>query len=236
MPILVDIRDRVGLLTLDRPEKAHAYDREHLEALQRGLERLSAAVPVVVIQSTGERAFCGGADLSVVGSADPLDALDLYSQQVFTAIAHSPLVSIAAVHGAAIAGGCELALACDLRVVGPRARFALPETRLGLIPAAGGCTRLTRLVGPGRAKEVILGGASVDAQTAVDWGLAGRLVADPRAEALQLAASIAQRDPVALRLAKQIIDSTEDPRSLAAERMAEAVLYGRRGNTQGPTS
>jgi len=226
MSILVDIREQVGLLTLDRPEKAHAYDRQHLEALRAGLERLEKTVSVIIIGSTGDRAFCGGADLSEVGQADPLDALDLFSQRVFNAIAASPIISIAAVHGAAVAGGCELALACDLRVVGPAARFSLPETGMGLIPSAGGCTRLTRLVGPGRAKEIILGGATVDASTAVQWGLAGRLVADPRAEALTLAAHITGRDPVALRLAKQIIDRDEDPRSLAAERVAEAVLYG----------
>ena len=144
------------------------------------------------------------------------------------ATAASPLISIAAVHGAAVAGGCELALACDLRVVGPQARFSLPETDMGLIPSAGGCTRLTRLVGPGRAKEVILGGMSIDAQTALAWGLAGRLADDPRAAALALGQRIAERDSVALRLAKQIIDRDEDPRSLAAERLAEALLYSRR--------
>ena len=228
MSILVDIREQIGLLTLDRPQKAHAYDRSHLQALRDGLEDLARSVSVVVIQSTGDRAFCGGADLSVIAQADPLQALDLFSQRVFNAIAASPLISIAAVHGAAVAGGCELALACDLRVLGPKARFSLPETGMGLIPSAGGCTRLTRLVGPGRAKEVILGGMSVDAPTALAWGLAGRVVDDPRAEALALAQRLAKRDPVALRLAKQIIDHDEDPRSLAAERLAEALLYSRR--------
>jgi enoyl-CoA hydratase len=228
MSILVDIRQEIGLLTLDRPSKAHAYDRQHLLDLKAGLARLEESVSVVVISATGSRAFCGGADLSEVQRADPLDALDLLSQRVFNAIAASPLVTIAAVHGAAVAGGCELTLACDLRVVGPAARFSLPETAMGLIPSAGGCTRLTRLVGPGRAKEVILGGATVDAPTAVAWGLAGRMVEDPRAEALTMAAHIAKRDPVALRLAKQIIDHDEDPRSLIAERVAEALLYARK--------
>jgi enoyl-CoA hydratase len=228
MSILVDIRQQVGLLTLDRPERAHAYDRQHLLALRDGMAHLEESVSVVVISSTGARAFCGGADLSQLHDADPLDALDLLSQRVFSAIAASPVITIAAVQGAAVAGGCELALACDLRVVGPAASFSLPETALGLIPSAGGCTRLTRLVGPGRAKEVILGGASIDAETAVAWGLAGRLVADPRPEALAMAERIAGRDPVALRLAKQIIDHDEDPRSLAAERLAEALLYARR--------
>ena len=228
MSILVDIRDRIGLLTLDRPQKAHAYNRSLLEALRAGLEQLERTVSVVVVSSTGARAFCGGADLSELGAADPLDALDLFSQRVFNTIAASPIISIAAVQGAAVAGGCELALACDLRVVGPAARFSLPETGIGLIPSAGGCTRLTRLVGPGRAKEVILAGAVVDAPTALSWGLAGRLVDDPRAEALALAATLAQRDPLALRLAKQVIDQGEDPRSLAAERLAEALLYTRK--------
>ncbi len=228
MAILVEIRDRVGLLTLDRPQKAHAYDRAHLLALAAGLERLEQQAGVLVISATGEGAFCGGADLSALQQSDPVDALDLLSQRVFSRIAASPLVSIAAVHGPAVAGGCELALACDLRVLGPRARFSLPETSLGLIPAAGGCTRLRRLVGPARAKEVILAGDTIDAQTAIAWGLSSRLAADPRAEALALARRLLARDPLALRLAKQIIDHGEDARSLAAERLAEALLYARR--------
>ena len=228
MAILVELQDSIGLLTLDRPERAHAYDRAHLDAIASGLEQLLPAARAIVISATGTRAFCAGADLRELAAADPLSALDLHSQRVFTRLARSPVPTIAAIQGAAVAGGCELALACDFRVVGPRARFRLPETALGLLPAAGGSTRLARLIGTARAKEVILAGTDVDAQTALAWGLATRLDDDPLQAALALAQTLAARDPVALRLAKQILDADEDPRSLAAERLSEALLYHRR--------
>ncbi len=231
MAIRTSIANGVGVLTLDRPECAHAYDRAHLEALLAGFRTLAASAHVVVVQSTGERAFCAGADLKELGKAAPEDALDLLSQRVFAHIADSPVVSIAAVHGAAVAGGCELTLACDLRVVGPRARFSLPETSLGIIPAAGGCTRLPRLVGQSIARQVILAGTSIHAEQAVRWGLAvGAVSETPRAHAMDLARRVSQRSPLALRMAKQVMsrDGRED--SLASERVAEAVLYGARSS------
>ncbi len=228
MPVVSELREGVGVITLDRPARAHAYDRNHLEAMAAAFEDLSQKTVLVVLQSTGERAFCGGADLTEVDHADPLSALDLYSQRVFNAIARSSAVSIAAVQGAAVAGGCELALACDLRVVGPRASFRLPETSLGLIPSAGGTTRLTRLVGPSVAKQVILAGRSLDADAAVRLGLAMECIAYPRERAFALAQELRSRDPIAQRLAKQIIDRGEDPTSLDMERLAESLLYSRR--------
>jgi enoyl-CoA hydratase/carnithine racemase len=237
MSIRTESHGAVGQLWLDRPERAHAYDRAHLDALLVAAEALAAAHRVLVVCSTGERAFCGGADLGAMKHASPLDALELRSQRVFTALARLPVVTIAAVQGAAVAGGFELALACDLRVAGPAARFSLPETRLGILPSAGGTTRLTRLVGPSRAKEVILAGRTVDAEAALAWGIVHRVVSDPRAEALAWAREIAERDPVAVAMAKSLIDADESDGALARERQAEAVLYARRrgaGGVEGP--
>lgn len=229
MPVHHSQHGAVGVLTLDRPERAHAYDRAHLDALEAGLDALLAAgVRALVVESTGPGPFCGGADLTELSSAPPEAALDLRSQAVFDRIARAPVVSVAAVHGPAVAGGCELALACDLRIVGPAARFMLPETRLGLIPAAGGTTRLTRLLGPAIARQVILAGRIIDAPTALQWGLAMELDEDPRARARVLAADLATRDPVALRLAKELIAGDHAVRELSAERTAEALLYARR--------
>jgi enoyl-CoA hydratase len=223
MSVRVSSQGSVATIQLDRPNKAHAYDEAVLLELQAAIRGLSASV--VVVGSTGDRAFCGGADLDAMGQADPLSPLDLLSQRVFDELARHPAVSICAVQGAAIAGGCELALACDLRIVGPRVSFKLPETGLGIIPSAGGCTRATRLLGPSRAKAMILAGRSVTAVESVDWGLAVELAEDPWARALELAESLAQRDAVALRLAKQVIDGVD---GLGAERIAEALLYHRR--------
>ncbi len=226
MPIRKESRGPVGLLWLDRPDRAHAYDRAHLDALRIAADTLAASHRVLIVASTGDRAFCGGADLDAMGT--PLDALELRSQRVFTALARLPVVTIAAVQGAAVAGGFELALACDLRVAGPAARFWLPETKLGILPSAGGTTRLARLVGPSRAKEVILGGRTLDADAALAWGIVHRVAADPRAEALAWANDIATRDPVALAMAKELLDADESDGALARERQAEAVLYARR--------
>ena len=215
----------VTLLQLDRPDRANAYNLALLDALDAALRDLST--PVVVLAAMGDRAFCAGADLTELGQADPLSALDLRSQRVFDALARHPAVSICAVDGAAIAGGCELTLACDLRIAGPRARFALPETRLGLIPAAGGCTRLPRIIGPARAKQMILFGDDVDAPRALGWGLVSEISADPLARAMERAHALTNRDPVALRLAKAVIDADSE-RSLLQERIAESLLYHRK--------
>ena len=224
MTVTLTYHDSVAVLSLNRPRKAHAYHRQMLQQLQAEFQAAALQCPVVVIQSTGAAAFCGGADLDELSHSEPEDALEMLSQQVFTSISEARSVTIAAVHGPAVAGGCELALACDLRIAGPGARFALPETKLGLIPSAGGCTRLARLVGPTRAKGMILGGTEPGAEAALAWGLVNRISDDPREEALRWAAEISERDPVALRLAKLVVDSP----SLKLERVSEALLYAKR--------
>ena len=220
--------ERVGdatLLELRRPEKAHAYTPELLGELEAAIGAVETHV--VVVASSGERAFCAGADLERMKLADPADALELLAQRVFDRLARAPFVSIAAVQGAAVGGGFELAMACDLRVAGPRARFWLPETGLGLIPAAGGCSRLPALVGQARARDVILGGRQLSASDALAWGLVSEVADDPRGRAFERAADVARRDPVALQLAKGVLDAELDA-SLRAERVAEAFLYGRK--------
>lgn len=228
MAVRTEVLSGIGHLVLDRPERAHAYDRAHLDALIDGARALSEQARVLIVRSTGARAFCAGADTDALRDATPLDALDLRSNRVFTALAELPCVTLAVIQGPAVAGGFELALGCDLRVAGPAARFWLPETALGIVPSAGGTTRLARLVGPARAKEVILGGRALDAQDALAWGVVNRIAADPLAEAQGWAEQIAARSPEALRAAKELIDADLDARALSRERYAEAVLYADR--------
>ncbi len=227
MAIQVDEVGALAVIRLHRPERAHAYTAAMLQALDDAAQRLAARHPVLLVESTGDGAFCGGADLSEMSEKGPLDALDLLSQRVFTRLARLPALVVVAVQGAAVAGGFELALAADLRVAGPHARFWLPETRLGLLPSAGGTTRLSRLVGPSRAKAMILGGEVLDATGARDWGLVQRIADDPRAAAREWGIELARRDPAAMRLAKERIDADESDSALAGERVVEAILYGR---------
>lgn len=219
----------VGTIRLDRPERANAYDTAHLELLDAAVIALRDC-PVVLVCATG-RAFCGGADLDELGGrravGDWQAALHLHSQRVFTALARAPFVSVASVQGAAVAGGFELALACDLRVVGPGARFSLPETALGIVPSAGGLTRLARLCGVSVAKGVVLGGRTIDAAEAMRCGLAHLAGNDDAA--LAWAKDLATRSPAAQRAAKERLDASESDLALLLERAAQAGLYGSGG-------
>lgn len=223
--IEVERHEAVGVLRLNRPAKANAYDQEHLAQLQAGIASLSGC-SVVVVTAVGAT-FCAGADLGELGlkraTRDWSAALELRSQAVFTVLARAPFVSIASVQGPAVAGGFELALACDLRVVGPRARFSLPETSLGIVPSAGGLTRLARLCGVSVAKGVVLGGRVIDASEALRVGLAHREGDD--ADALSWARELSGRSREAQLRAKERLDASESDLGLLLERAAQAGLY-----------
>lgn len=218
----------VTRILLNRPDKANAYTAEMLTALGQAIA--ACRDPVLILGAVGSGAFCAGADLKAMGQAQPEDALDLQSQRVFDQLAHFPGVSIAAIQGAAVAGGLELSLACDLRIAGPLAIFRLPETGLGLIPAAGGCSRLPGIIGLGRAKEMVLLGTTLSAVNALDWGLVNAVHADPMALAEQWAGQVGERDPLALRLAKSVLQP-ELSDSLNRERLSEAMLYAKKAES-----
>lgn len=227
MAIQSKITDGIGLITLDRPEKANAYDRAHLESLQAKFQHLSDRVKVVVIHSAHSRFFCAGADLDEMRDAKPEDAQNLLSQRVFTEISRSPVISIAVVDGPAVAGGFELALATDLRVIGANASFRLPEVTLGIIPAAGGSTRLAATLGASIAKHVILANQPISADQAIAWGLGIQADDNPIETAFIWAREIAN-NPDAAQSAKRIINTAAEDRSLRDEREAQAALYGKR--------
>ena len=230
----VQVANRICVLILNRPERRNALSRAMNDALRTALLKadVDPAVSVIAITGAGST-FCAGADLKDARSKD--DAGQAYrgplhqpERTVFEVMldARKPIVGI--VNGPATAGGCELALACDLRVGGPRTRFSLPETAIGLLPTAGGTTRLARLVGVSRAKEMILGGRVLDPETALAWGLLHRVVDDPRAEAAAWAVELSGRDATALRKAKARLDADESDGALLGERVSEAGLYERR--------
>ncbi|HEX9546170.1 MAG TPA: enoyl-CoA hydratase-related protein [Acidimicrobiales bacterium] len=210
--VSVDRRpDGVALVRLDRP-KANALSMAVLEQLETAVRDLSANPPVAVVVWGGERIFAAGADIAEFGGPDRAAEIGRQFRAAFDGLAVLPRATIAAVNGFALGGGCELALACDLRVMADTAKFGQPEILLGIIPGAGGTQRLARLVGPARAKDLILTGRQVDADEALRIGLADRVV--PAAEVLQnalaLASELAAGAVVAHGLAKRAIDDGLD--------------------------
>ena len=223
--------DGVALLTLNRPEVRNAIDLRMVEETHAALAALArdGAARVLVITGAGGKAFVSGADIAELRERGRADALASINQGLVRAVEEHPLPTIAAVAGWALGGGCELAIACDLRVAGEGARFGQPEVGLGIVPAAGGTKRLARLVGLGRAKELIFTGRIVEAAEALAIGLVNRVVPDaevvPAARAL--AAEIAKNDALALRLAKVAVHvgaGAVDAAS-AVESAAQAICF-----------
>jgi len=224
------VENSVAMLTLRRPEKANAYTNAMLDELHGHLQHIWSddGVRAIVLRGAGKH-FCAGADLNEVGARRPLEATHLSSRRLFEDMARGAKPIIAAVQGAALGGGLEMALACDLRLAASDARFGLPETGFGLIPAAGGTVRLPRIIGPARAREMILLGREIDAETALAWGLVNAVVAPDRlpATAREWAAEIARRDPAAIRLARRMLESSDES-GLRLEGLSQAILYERR--------
>jgi enoyl-CoA hydratase len=214
--ITLEREDGIEVLTLNRPEALNALDREMVAALHRELDRLEADrdLGAIIVTGAGERAFVAGADIRELRARRGPEAFDRVNQRLFRRVAELPMPTIAAVRGWALGGGCELALACDLRVAGPSARFGQPEVGLGIIPGAGGTHRLARLVGLGRAKELIYTGELIGAEEAHRIGLVNRLAPDDAstvATARTLARKIAGNSSGATRLAKLALDLAIDP-------------------------
>ena len=199
--------DGVALVRLDRP-KMNALSTELLGQLADAAADLTANPPGAVVVWGGERIFAAGADIAEFKGPDEARVIGGEFRKALDAVAAIPRAVIAAVNGYALGGGCELALACDFRVAAENAKFGQPEILLGIIPGGGGTQRLSRLVGPARAKDLILSGRQVTADEAERIGLADRVVpaADVLDTALAWAAELAKGAVVAQGLAKSAID------------------------------
>lgn len=229
-PVRLERRGAVAVLTLDRPERLNALNLATLDGIAAACRVLAAddGVRAVVVTGAGEKAFCAGADLKERSAMSP-EEVRAYSRKIratFTALAELPQPVVAAVHGIALGGGTELALACDLRVADETAVFGQTEVRLGIIPGAGGTQRLPRIVGVARAKELIFTGRRVPAAEALAIGLVHEVVPAGRAlpRALEVADAIAANAPLAVRAAKRAIDGGLD-RPIADGLRAEGEAY-----------
>jgi enoyl-CoA hydratase len=208
--LLVERRDRVAIVTINRPEKRNALNIKTREEGAQVLEELSSddAVGVVVITGAGDKAFIAGADIAEFAGRTALtQRAVMMGRSLFTALDTFPKPIIAMINGYCLGGGCELAMACDIRIAGDNASFGQPEINLGIIPGGGGTQRLTRLVGEGKAMELILTGDIIDAQTAFSIGLVNSVVpaADLEAKTMEMANRISQKSPIALRMAKEAV-------------------------------
>lgn len=210
--LLVNREGGICTLTLNRPEAMNSLSMGLLGALHEALDEVAfdPATRCVIVTGSGERAFCAGADLKERAGMDENEVRRCVSliRGVMDKVENLPMPTLAAVNGAALGGGTELALACDLRVVADTAKMGLTETSLAIIPGAGGTQRLPRLIGKAKAKELIFTARRIDAAECLAIGLANRL-ASPAAlldDTRALAGEIVKNGPVALKAAKRAID------------------------------
>lgn len=222
----------VAQVTFNRPEVRNALNLDMVQELHAALEALALRgdVKALVFTGAGEKAFLGGADIAELRDRGRLDALRRINSALFRAIEQFPAPTIAAIRGFALGGGCELAAACDLRVCGESARLGQPEVTLGILPGAGATYRLPKLIGLGRARDLIFTGRMVDAQEALLMGLVNRVVPDEDVlvAARALAAEIAGNSALAVRLAKYALNASHEASTDAAqalESVAQAVLF-----------
>lgn len=215
--IIIEHREEgIVTLSLNRPDAANALSTQLLYELKQALYEIkyNPAVRVVIITGVGEKAFCAGADLKERVNMEPNEVRKTVNliRLVVNKIEALPQPVIAAVNGVALGGGTELALACDIRIASDNAKFGLTETSLGIIPGAGGTQRLPRLIGKGRAKELILTARRIDANEAEVIGLVEYNVhySGLMDKALELARQIAKNGPIAVRQAKLAIDKGFD--------------------------
>jgi enoyl-CoA hydratase len=221
----------IATITLNRPEVLNALNAEMFDALETVFRELDAdeAVRVVLLTGSGDRAFAAGADIRALAETDAASGLEVSrrGQQVFDQIADCRKPVIACINGVALGGGCELALACTLRIASDTARLGLPEVKLGLIPGYGGTQRLTRLIGRAAALRLMLSATIVDAAEALRLGLADEVV--PAAELLTrataLAETIAGMAPLAIAGVLEAVAHSNG--TLAEGLAAEAAIFGR---------
>ena len=209
--LLYETRDNLAFITINRPKVLNALNRKTMEELNAaaGAAIADAGVRVVIFTGAGEKAFVAGADINELSEQSPVTGRDygLFGQSVLNRIENAPKPFIAAINGFALGGGCELAMACHIRIASENAKLGQPEVKLGLIPGYGGTQRLARLVGEGRAMQLNLTGDTISAEEALRIGLVNQVV--PAGDLLQESEAMAQRiaanAPLAVRFAMEAI-------------------------------
>lgn len=215
--VLLDDNDGIATLTINRPKSLNALNSDTLEDIGNALDEVKANaenIKILVITGSGEKAFVAGADISQMRDMNPIQAANLskLAHNSFGKIENLPQFTIAAVNGYALGGGLELASSCDMRVVSNKAKFGQPETGLGIVPGFGGTQRLTRLVGRGKAKEMIATASMIDANEAYRVGIAEEIVEPDQLmdKVNEIARQIMKNGLIAVSMAKYVIDRAAD--------------------------
>jgi len=207
------VNNSIGILSINRPKALNALSWDTLKDLGSFVENdlPNEGLRVLIITGEGDKAFVAGADIAQMSKMSAPDFKDYvnFAHKIYNQIQDSPCPSIAAVNGYALGGGCELALACDLRIASEKAKLGFPEVKLGIFPGWGGSQRVTRVMGNAKAKELIYTGEMISAEEALRMGLVERVVPHEMVmkEAMELAESIAKRAPLAVSAAKKAINS-----------------------------
>jgi enoyl-CoA hydratase len=229
--LLFEIRDGIAFVTINRPDKLNALNDQVMAELGQAAERITSedAIRGVILTGAGPKAFVAGADIADLAKQGPFDgkARALRGQGVLRRLETCGKPVVAAVNGFALGGGCELALACHIRIASDTAKFGQPEVKLGIAPGYGGTQRLPRLVGKGRALQLILTGEMIDAAEAYRIGLVNKVVpaADLAAESEKLVRGILAMGPLAVRLALEAVERGLDM-SLDEGLLLEANHFG----------
>jgi enoyl-CoA hydratase len=240
--LILSLEGRLAVLTVNRPEVRNALDTETVEEFHQALHEVGRArATVLILTGAGDKAFVSGADIKAIRARRREDALASINSGLMSAVESHDAVTIAAVNGVALGGGCELALACDLRLAAEHAVFGQPEPALGIIPGAGATQRLPRIVGLGRAKELILAGARWDAQRALAAGLVSEVVPGP--DLMNAARAMAERvlalGPLAVRLSKMALNASSQmplAAGLVYESIAQAITFESSDKMEGTTA
>jgi enoyl-CoA hydratase len=213
--LVYEKKGAIGILTINRPEKLNALSNVLISELRALLADIESddELRVLILTGAGDKAFVAGADIGELVERDARlgRKVSRERQDVFSRLENLPVPSIAAINGYALGGGLELALACSIRICSERAQFGAPEVKLGIIPGDGGTQRLPRLVGKGKAMEMILTGDFIDAQEAFRIGLVNRVVPHENLleTTMELAKKIASRPPLAVKYAKEAVNQSE---------------------------
>ena len=229
--LLIDRDGAVALVTVNRPKVLNALNMQALDELRRAVLDLKRddAIRAVVLTGAGEKSFVAGADINELATQTPTTGREhaMSGQHIFDLIEHMGKPVIAAINGFALGGGCELAMACTIRLAADTARLGQPEINLGIIPGYGGTQRLARIVGRGRALEILLTGDMLTAQEAHRLGLVNRVfpAADLMTEAKKLAATLAAKAPIAVRYILEAVHRGLDMPFAEAQNF-EATLFG----------